>query len=144
MTEKTACLVMCGGQKRDGKNPSWAVYDSTLFEKSWAAASLLGDPYVMSAKHHLLTVDDRVRKYDMTLKNVTDEEKSQWGKTVKEQLPEHYSRVVLFGSRDYVEPLKNVLETDIVDVYEDCRGNGEMMGVASDIIETEMNGEPYL
>lgn len=139
-----ACLVACSRSKRDGRNVSFGVYDSVLFEKSWGAASLVGDPFVMSAKHHLLSVNDRVDDYDETLKNYSSDEKIEWAEEVAGQLPRHYDVVVLFGGRDYVEPLKEVLDVEVVDAYEGTSGNGKQMAVAGEIVEAELNGDGYL
>lgn len=138
MPDTKAALVACSNSKRDNRNVSWALYNSTLFEKSWAAASLVGDPFVISAKHHLLTVDDRLDPYDKTLKNFSWDEKVTWAETVCEQLPEKYDEIVVFGGRDYVEPLLAVAEIPVRDVYEGTVGNGEQMATAGDIIENEL------
>lgn len=142
MSDRTAALVSCSRSKRDkdgGKRVSWAMYNSTLFEKSWAAASVMGDPFIMSAKHHLLTVDDRIFPYNKTLKDFTWEEKVEWAETVLSQLPEQYTKIVIFGGRDYVEPIIEVSEREVVDVYKDTTGNGQQMSVAGDIIEDTIN-----
>lgn len=144
MANDTACLVACGSSKRDGSQPAWGLYDSTLFEKSWAAASLVGDPFVMSAKHGLLTVDDRLKRYNETLKDYTEAEKCEWAESVAKELPNHYDVVVLFGGRDYVNPLKEALDVEVVDAYEGTSGNGKQMAVAGDIVEMELNGGEYL
>jgi len=142
--EDVAALVACGYAKRSGKNVAWAVYDSTLFEKSWAAASMIGQPFVMSAKHELLTVDDRVEKYNKTLNDFSKDERTRWAKNLDEQLPNHYNTVVVFGGRNYVNPIKRVFDRNIIDPYENCSGNGQQMAVAGEIIKSELNGESYL
>lgn len=137
-----AVLVACGKAKRDGKQPAYALYESTLFEKSWMAASYNGDPYVMSAKHHLLHGDKRIETYNKTLRNFTADEKREWGKTVVEQLPAHYETVVLLGGRDYVEPIINAIddETTVYDPYQHTSGNGQQMTVADRLTRAGYNG----
>lgn len=145
MGNTVACLVACGSSKRDGSNPSWGLYSSTLFEKSWAAASLVGQPFVMSAKHGLLTVDDRITPYNETLKNYSAEEKQAWAHEVASSLPDKYDTVVLFGGRDYVDPLIEAFNNiEVIDPYQNTSGNGRQMSVAGDIIEMELNGDEYL
>jgi len=138
------CLVACSKGKEDSRKPSWKLYDSTLFEKSWAAASLVGDPYVMSAKHGIVSVDDRLDPYDETLKTSSNMEKIEWAKSL--DIPSHYETLVLFGGRDYVVPIKGTYgdEYNIVDVYEECSGNGKQMAKAGKIVETIINGGKYL
>lgn len=142
-SEDVAALVACGASKRDGKQPAWALYSSVLFEKSWSAAMVTGDPYVMSAKYGLLSPDDRVEPYDETLKSFTTEEKIAWAEDVVAELSDHYDKVALFGGRDYVEPIKMVVDMyEIEDVYQDTGGIGEQMAVAGEIVTGVIeNGE---
>lgn len=140
---RTAALVACGNSKRDERCPAYSLYDSVLFEKSMSAAMLLGHPYVMSSKHGLLAVDDRVDPYDDYLGNKTDAEKTQWATEVAVSLSSQYRRVFLFGGRDYVETLKNELAAEgrsVIDVYENTSGNGQQMAVAGDIVENMKYG----
>lgn len=141
----TACLVACGSSKRNGKEPAWQLYDSTLFQKSWGAAMMLGQPYVISAKHGLLHADDRIEPYDETLKNKDDAEKRQWAEDIESELSNKYNTVIIFGGRDYVEPIKDVFGTyrdvDVLDPYNGTSGNGEQMSVGGDIIAAEVNDE---
>jgi hypothetical protein len=143
MVEKVAVLVACGKDKRDKRSLSWKLYESTLFEKSWAAASVIGHPYVMSAKHGLLSPDERIDPYEETLKKYTDEEKKEWGEKVLSNLSDHYEEVVLLGGRDYVEPIKeaNGGEYDIRDPYKSTTGNGQQMSVAGEIVEALTSGD---
>jgi len=138
------CLVACSKGKESSRKPSWKLYDSTLFEKSWAAASLVGDPYVMSAKHGIVSVDDRLDPYDETLKTATNKEKIEWAENLN--IPSHYDTFVLFGGRDYVVPIVGTYgdEYEIVDVYEGCSGNGKQMAKAGEIVETIITGGEYL
>jgi len=137
VTSTIAVLVACSDGKRDGPQPSWGLYDSTLFEKSWTAAQMLGQPYVMSAKHGLVPPTQRLEKYDKTLKNATKAEKLTWAEDVWNSLPREYDAVVLLGGRDYVDPLKetyqgpfNTPEVTLYDPYEETTGNGQQMVVA--------------
>lgn len=95
----------------------------------------------MSAKHGLLSVDERVDPYDETLREATDEEKIEWAESL--DVPEHYDRLVLFGGRDYVEPIDEVYgsEYEIVRPFDDCGGIGEQMAVAGDICQAALDGE---
>jgi len=102
---------------------------------------VVGVPYVMSAKHGLLTVDDRVEKYDETLKKYSKKEKHEWAEDVLSDLPNHYNTIVLFGGRDYVEPIKSMNEQyEIVDPFIDTSGNGQQMSVCGDIVRDVISG----
>lgn len=132
------CLVACSGTKLESRSPSWKLYDSTLFEKSFAAAMVVGVPYIMSAKHGIVDVDERLDDYNETLKDYTVEEKREWVESL--EIPSAET-LVLFGGRDYVKPIKNEYggDYDIIDAYEDCSGIGVQMGVAGDIVEEITN-----
>lgn len=134
----TVCLVACSGTKLESRSPSWKLYDSTLFEKSFAAAMVVGIPYIMSAKHGVVGVDERLDDYNETLKDYTVEEKREWAESLEMPSAE---TLVLFGGRDYVNPIKEQYggDYDIIDAYEDCSGIGVQMGVAGDIVEEITN-----
>lgn len=138
MGNHTAALVSCGSQKRNSRSVSYQLYESTAFQKSFAAATLVGQPYIMSAKHHLVSVDERLDPYDETLNSFTAGERDAWGETVVSQLPEAYDRIILFGGRNYVNPIKEHYTGDIIDVYEQCAGIGYQMGVANNIIASKV------
>jgi hypothetical protein len=141
--EKTASLVACSKSKSDSREIAWKLYESPYFENLWAAASLVGDPYVMSAKHGLVKPTERLDPYDETLKNYSAEQKKEWGEEVLSSIPDHYDTVVLFGGRDYVNPIKEANESSgepyqIDDPFAETSGNGEQMAVASEIAENTM------
>jgi len=138
MGNHTAALVSCGSQKRDSRSVSYQLYESTAFQKSFSAATLVGQPYIISAKHHLVSVDERLDPYDTTLNSFTDKERDVWGKTVVSQLPNRYDRIILFGGRNYVNPIKNHYTGEIIDVYEQCAGIGYQMAVANNIIKSKI------
>jgi len=139
----TAVFVACSDTKRDKKSPAWKLYDSTLFEKSWTAAQMLGDPYVISAKHGLVPPMKRLEWYNETLKTKSQAERTSWAEDVWNVCPEHYDEVVILGGRDYVEPLKRTHEgpfstpdVEIHDPYEPTSGNGQQMAVAGELAWT--------
>lgn len=137
-----AVFVACGKHKRDSKQPIWSLYDSTLFQKSWTAAQMLGDPWVLSAKHGLVPPMHRHEPYDETLKDKTGAEKRTWAENIWKMVPETYDTVVVLGGRDYVEPLKETQsplvapEVELFDPYEETVGNGQQMSVAGELAWT--------
>lgn len=141
----TAVLVACSKSKRDSKQPAYALYDSTLFEKSWTAASYTGRPFVMSAKHNLLSGGDRVQPYDETLRGKTADYKYHWATETLQQLPRHFDTVVLLGGRDYVDPLLDAIDSSrrditVHDPYQYTSGNGQQMKVADRMTRAGYNG----
>ena len=142
--EAIATLVACSKSKREERTVSWQLYNSTLFQKSWAAASAIGHPYVVSAKHHLLGPTERVDDYNETLKTKTKAERDEWADVVVSQLDDHYDAVVVFGGRDYVDPLFRAFgDVRFFDPYEQTSGNGQQMSVADEITRRVYDGEPF-
>jgi len=142
-TTSTAVFVACSATKRDTRSPAWKLYDSTLFEKSWTAAQMLGQPYVISAKHGLVPPMKRLEPYDETLKTKSSAEANSWADGVWKTLPEQYDTVVILGGRDYVVPLKRTHDgpfstptVTIHDPYEPTSGNGQQMAVAGELAWT--------
>jgi hypothetical protein len=133
--ENILCLVACAASKRDERTVAYALYNSTLFEKSFGAACMLGDPYIMSAKHGILSVDDRIDSYNKTLRKCTADEKREWAESL--EIPTGYDTVVLFGGQDYINPIKDVYndEYTFIEPYSDTTGIGEQMAVAGEIID---------
>lgn len=139
MGENVAALVACSKNKEASRAVSWKMYDSILFEKSWNAATLLGHPYVMSAKHGLLPVNERIDEYDETLRNYSDDERREWADDVLSSLSDEYDTIVLFGGRDYVDPIIEMNDTyDVRDPYDGTSGNGVQMSIAGEIVEEEL------
>jgi len=130
----TMCLVACAASKRDERTVAYALYNSTLFEKSFGAACMVGDPYIMSAKHGILSLDDRIEPYDETLREYTAVERREWATQL--ELPSGYDTIVLFGGKDYIDPIKDVYGGDytFIEPYSDTSGIGEQMAVAGDIM----------
>jgi hypothetical protein len=137
---QTATLVSCADSKRTKRNPSWSLYNSTLFEKSMTAAMLCGDPFIMSAEHGLVPVTERLDYYDTYLGDFSDEEIAAWADDVVESIPDQYDRVILFGGRDYVDPIFERLDCYIIDAYQHTSGNGQQMAVAGNIADNVLDG----
>lgn len=141
MEEEIAALVACSESKQDDRTIAWQLYNSTLFQKSWTAATVVGTPFVMSGKHGLVRATERLDHYDEYLGDKDAAEKRLWAEGVLDDLPSQYDTVVLFGGRDYVEPIKKITPTyprrdlTVYDPYLQTSGNGQQMRVADEIAE---------
>lgn len=142
---RTASLVACGAAKADTRQVAWKLYQSSLFEKNWTAASYLGDPYVMSAKHELVRGDERLEPYDESLHEFSTTARKHWGRAVVRQLRDAYTDVVLLGGRAYVEPIVTAIEDKrphltVHDPFACTTGNGQQMRVADNIVRARELG----
>ena len=82
-------LIACASQKRESPSPARDLYQSALFRKSLRYAEAVLEPdriYVLSAKHHLLPLDETVAPYDRTLNRMSASEVRTSADEVLEQL----------------------------------------------------------
>jgi len=102
-------LIGCAKSKRNGTCAVRDLYTSTRFRMTLTYALATYDRvYVLSAKHGLLSLDDRIRTYDMTLLTMTQAQRLAWSKRVIAQIRRHLpagSRVDLYCGRLYREHL---------------------------------------
>lgn len=116
-SSKRIVLIACSGKKIETNgNPISAekLYIGQLFKKSLEYAKLINADkiFILSAKHHLVELDDKLEKYDCYLKTFDIEEKIEWSKTVIKQLKtkvdlENDEFIILAG-RDYYRFLKGI------------------------------------
>lgn len=83
---KLIVFIGCVKTKEDHRCEAQDLYISPLFEKSFAYAQQLtsngGHIYILSAKYHLLPIDKVISPYDLTLKDMTADEKKEWSDKV--------------------------------------------------------------
>lgn len=138
---RVASFVACSSSKVDSRTVAYQLYDSTLFQKSFSAAQLIGEPYIMSAKHGLLRASERIDPYDEYLGDKTVAEKQSWGEDVVSDIPDTYDCIVLFGGRDYVEPIVDQYDgnASLYDAYKDTSGIGQQLSFAGDVVSEVHN-----
>lgn len=89
---KTVVLVACCGEKLKHPAPAKDLYQSPLFKKSRSYAEKFGDEwYILSAKYGVVTPNEIIAPYDLTLNNFTRAQENHWNCRVK----------------SYMEPLLN-------------------------------------
>lgn len=110
-------LIGCTKRKRDELSPARELYqESPLYRKRLAYAESL-DPdlmLVLSAKHHVLKMDEEIEPYDVTLNEMSRDEGRDWASRVLDQLrnltdPEH-DRFIFLAGRSYYRDLLSHLE----------------------------------
>jgi cytoplasmic iron level regulating protein YaaA (DUF328/UPF0246 family) len=111
-------LISCVSKKRSQKGKARDLYISTLFKKNLQYALKLAPDqiFILSAKYGLVTLDDEIEPYDLTLNTMSAPEIKQWAHEVLRQLSEktdllHDQFVFLAGEkyRKYLIPhLANV------------------------------------
>jgi len=66
--------------------------------------------FILSAKHGLLELSDRISPYDMTLKNMSSDECDEWGHRVFTKLSQlvdvNNTEFVILAGQDYTNPFR--------------------------------------
>ncbi len=109
----TIVLLSCTKSKTAYKAPAQELYSaSPMFQKTLEYGKTLKPDkmYILSAKHHLVNLNQELAPYDLTLKDFTKEEKEKWGEEVYKEIkqrginPEKNKFIFLAGS-EYIKPL---------------------------------------
>lgn len=104
-------LVSCVAQKQSRRAPARDLYISPWFRKARTYVESTGQPwFVLSAEHGLVSPDQVVSPYDLTLNTMAVAARRQWANRVLTQLAPHLdgvgSVVFLAGHRyrEFLEP----------------------------------------
>ncbi|WP_197422426.1 MULTISPECIES: DUF6884 domain-containing protein [unclassified Phenylobacterium] len=107
-------LVACAKTKAKRPAPAAALYVSALYRKSLLAAlDRTKAVYILSAKHGLVSLDDILEPYEMTLKTMPSTTRRAWGATVAEAIrsvAKRRDQLLLFAGEDYAAPLREPLQ----------------------------------
>lgn len=107
-------FVACSKTKAASPMPAAALYTSPLFRKSLLAAlDASKKAYILSAKHGLLSCNDIIEPYDVTLKALSAGERVDWGLRVTRQLETVVSRKSLtsmYCGEEYLAPIRQFLQ----------------------------------
>ena len=112
-----AWLIGCGKKKRAERVAARDLYTGPLFRARREYAEATGAPwYVVSAKYGLLSPDQGVGPYDLTIKDLCEPDRAAWAlctiRAVLDDLTDdtHLREVILevHAGADYAEPLVEV------------------------------------
>ena len=122
---KKVVLISCVSKKLSHQAKAKDLYISPLFKKNLEYAQRLKPDkiYILSAKHHLLNLDDMVEPYDLTLNKMRINELKVWSHVVIEQLGkeinlsndevvflagENYRKYLIPNIQNYKIPMKGL------------------------------------
>ena len=99
--------------KLDKASPAQDLYSpSPMFQKTKRYGESLKPSkiYILSAKHHLVPMTKKLAPYDLTLKDMSKEEKDKWGKIVASQMSKagvnlKKDKFVFLAGSEYIKPL---------------------------------------
>ena len=118
-------LISCCSRKLSYKAPAERLYQSTLFRLSLRYARTL-DPdqiFVLSAKYGLVSLNQELEPYDVTLNDMTTQQIRSWSLSVLDQLRrisdltqdhftilagQHYRRFLVLHLSNYKVPLEGL------------------------------------
>ncbi|MBT78694.1 MAG: hypothetical protein CL798_10955 [Chromatiales bacterium] len=116
----TIYLVSCVSQKRAASSIAKDLYISDWFSKARAYAEMSGFPWlILSAKYGLVSPDEIIKPYELTLNKMAIADRRHWAKQVLEQLEAQLStpkRIVMLAGaryREFVEPELRAMGIDI-------------------------------
>jgi hypothetical protein len=118
----TIVLLSCTKSKTSYEAPAQELYSaSPMFQKTLEYGKTLKPDkmFILSAKHYLVNLNQKLKPYDLTLKDFTAEEKEKWGEEVYREMkqrginPDKNKFIFLAGS-EYVKPLlKYIPESNV-------------------------------
>lgn len=142
---KKIVLISCSSKKLATRIKVKAkdLYNSPIFKYSLQyAESLKPDKiFILSAKWHLLNINEKIARYDVTLSYVSPkvrknkpklkvlnkEEKQRWGKKVIKQLSKKSSlnndRFIILAGKAYIKQIKQGFGDD--NIIEPLKGKGQ-------------------
>ncbi len=113
---KKIVLISCVSKKLDTKAKVKDIYISPLFLKNMKFAKNQNpeETYILSALHGLISLEDEIDPYDLTLNDMSTAEKGKWARRVfaqiKEKIPDYKDvHFVILAGMNYRELLEPVL-----------------------------------
>jgi hypothetical protein len=109
----TIVFLSCSKSKQDYKCQAQELYSaSPMFTKTLEYGKKLNPDsmYILSAKHHLVEMEDELEPYDLTLKEFTSEEKQAWGGETYRQMVDKgmngsKDKFIFLAGTEYINPL---------------------------------------
>lgn len=100
-------LISCVSMKRKNEAEAGNLYISPLFKYSKEFATERFDIfYILSAKHGLLSPDKKIHPYDMTLNNMSKENRKRWADKVYKDITERTKpsdKIIFLAGENYRE-----------------------------------------
>lgn len=138
MTPRVLTVVSCGSSKQsladDETVPARELYDSSVHTCKGRYGRHSHGYYIMSAKFGLVHNQTELPEYDLSLDDLSDDERAQWAADVVEDLVtivdrEGFDAVVLIGSKTYIDPILEHVERIPVPVLTPWQTDDYVSGV---------------
>ncbi len=129
MANKTLGLISCTSQKRTIPCAAYKMYDaSALFKKAYNYCRITyDDTAILSAKYGFLRPEDTIEPYDLTLNDMTVNERKCWAQKVIKQMQERinlmdYESIFFHSGKHYREYLIEYLEKSGINCFVPLEG----------------------
>lgn len=135
--------MACGKVKRDRESLAWLLYDSGYAHLKMTVAMLVGQPFIMSAKHGLVPPNERLEPYEKSIYELSAAERRELGRQVAASIPDHFDEVLFLAGKKYRYPVIEALDDgiEVIDPFEsdELKGQGDQQGwlkeAAQDLVE---------
>lgn len=123
-------LIGCVKKKNKGLLKAKDKYNSDLFKKELAYAKQIcdneNDIYILSAKYGLISLNEEIEDYDLTLNNFSEKTRKEWADIVIEQsegIIDKNEKVVFLCGNNYSKYLKQYFTNYVDPTYKLSLGN---------------------
>jgi hypothetical protein len=92
------------------------LYKGPLFKNSLCVAMKLQSDetkvFILSAKYHLVSLNELICPYDLTVKNFSDTQKEEWGNKVISELKKvsniESDEYIILAGKEYINPISEI------------------------------------
>ena len=105
-------FISCVSEKASHRCQAKDMYQSPLFQKAYAYAQSLHPDhiYILSAKYHVINTDQVISPYDLTLNDMSADERKEWAeecvKIIKAKHINFDEKTIFLAGEHYVEYLR--------------------------------------
>ena len=138
---KTIVLISCSSEKESTATTAEQLYTSSLFKKSLACAKKLNPDaiYILSDKYYLLKLEDKVEYYDISIKDMSSQEKKAWGEEVIAKLKQvadlKNDKFIILAGENYLKQILPHISSENIELPL----KGQKRGVRLRTLNEEIN-----
>ena len=138
---KTIVLISCSSEKESTATTAEQLYISSLFKKSLARAKKLNPDaiYILSDNYYLLKLEDKVEYYDISIKDMSSEEKKAWGEKVIAKLKQvadlKNDKFIILAGENYLKQILPHISSENIELPL----KGQKRGVRLRTLNEEIN-----
>lgn len=138
---KTIVLISCSSEKESTATTAEQLYISSLFKKSLACAKKLNPDaiYILSDNYYLLKLEDKVEYYDISIKDMSSEERKAWGEKVIAKLKQvadlKNDKFIILAGENYLKQILPHISSENIELPL----KGQKRGVRLRTLNEEIN-----